>query len=81
MADEQELRRLNDELVRGLRGLLSGEIKPDPNLPCRSCSKEGLENPIYDRDLGGPYCSSRCLSAAGARAVYEDLGLGAGFDP
>jgi len=58
-------------IKRGLELIAKGKLKPDPSLRCRTCEKTNLDNPIYNRDLGGPYCSQECLE----RAILE-----AGFD-
>lgn len=50
--------KLPKDLVSAIRSL-DQESRSNLDLPCRTCGAENLENPIYDRDVGGPYCSGR----------------------
>jgi len=61
---------LPKDLVSAIKSI-DQESGPDPDLPCRTCGEEDLENPIYDRDLGGPYCSAACRNVARTDAVLD----------
>jgi hypothetical protein len=66
-----EKRILPEELIQDLEGILTGDINPDFSLPCRGCGKINLKEPVYDRDLGGPYCSGICLGWAKYDATID----------
>lgn len=62
---------LPPNLERAITNLLSGETGQDPNEPCVKCGKPDIKDPIYDRDLGGPFCGDTCYEAVQLDAMHS----------